>query len=226
MRSLILILLVSNLVDANASGSDLPYWITKGQMSDNDFRYVVCSDDGIDPEEARQIAESKCLASAATLDGVDVRIAKKTIQSLTGSDASEVAEIQPLERHVNCEWTDRYLEPINAGFRVWLRCKVSKKAASPTTLKNAVSFTLARSTAVYAEATLVVSTVPQADRIIVSGLGVERVLEPTSNVISFKVTNLDTLVTVKKLGYRDFTIEISKVTHGGKLVKDAILQKN
>lgn len=204
----------------------MPSWITKGPVSDSTFHYIICSHDGIDPEEARQVAESKCLASAAKLGGVHVKLTQKTVQSLTGSDSSEVAEIQPLEANIKCDWTDRYLEKIKDGFRVWLRCKVPKtvtlKSLPESESKNIDS---AKQTK-YAEATLVLSTVPKVDRVIIIGDTGERVIEPSSNVVMTKITNLDHKIEVVKSGYKRATVLLpSPLNHGDKIQRDAILEK-
>lgn len=226
MRIQILTFLASSTLAAQATSGDLPSWIIKGPVSDASFHYVVCSHDGIDPEEARQIAESKCLASAAKLGGVNVRLTQKTVQSLTGTDSSEVAEIQPIEAKVKCEWTDRFLEKIKDGFRVWLRCKIAKSSlflsAPQSETKGQVGMTPTK----HVEATLVLSMVPKADRVIVIGDGGERVIEPTSNVVRILISNLDQKVEVKKAGYKTTTIVLpNKFSHGSKIQKDTVLDR-
>lgn len=227
MRVPILIFILTNFCIASLAYSEsMPAWIFKGPMSDAVFHYVVCSHDGFDPEEARQIAESKCLASAAKLGGVNVKLTQKTVQSLTGSDSSEIAEIQPLEAKIKCEWTDRFLEKIKDGFRIWLRCKVLKSSIStqvpnPET-KDAVDIQPSKRV----EATLVLTTVPQADRVIVIGLAGERVVEPTSNVVSIIVSNLDQKVEVKKTGYKNSVINLPKdFARGSNFQRDVVLEK-
>lgn len=221
--------LVSNFIFiTSAYAGDLPSWITKGPLSDSSFQYVVCSHDGIDPEEARQIAESKCLASAAKLGGVNVKLTQKTVQSLTGSDSSEVAEIQPLEVNIKCEWMDRFLENIKDGFRVWLRCKVVKLSMLKNTLNESEhkshSPNILRQK--HAQATFILSTMPKADRIVITGIG-ERVIEPNSNVININVSNLDEKINISKSGYKNAIFEIPKnFLHGSKIQKDIILEKN
>lgn len=227
MRDQILIFLASNMLVAQAAPGDLPLWITKGPVSDATFHYVVCSHDGIDPEEARQISESKCLASAAKLGGVNIRLTQKTVQSLTGSDSSEVAEIQPLEAKIKCEWTDRFLENIKDGFRVWLRCKVLKSSVAVQVQNTEMANGSAVRSDKHAEATLVLTTIPRADRIIIIGAMGERVIEPTSNIMNIKISNLDQVIEVGKSGYKKGTIELPKnFLHGFKFQKDMILEKN
>ncbi|MCX6123583.1 MAG: hypothetical protein NTV34_02360, partial [Proteobacteria bacterium] len=88
MRDLTLIfwLTSSVTIHATALASSTPSWIRGGSLSDSAHSYLVCSHDGIDPEEVKQVAESKCLASAAKLGVVTVVIREKTVQSLTGAD--------------------------------------------------------------------------------------------------------------------------------------------
>lgn len=226
MLSQALNLLASSLILANAANVDLPIWITKGPMSDSTFHYVLCSHDGIDPEEARQIAESKCLASAAKLGGVNVKLTHKTVQSLTGSDSSEVAEIQPIQINIKCEWIDRYLEKIKDGYRVWLRCKVSKKSLTSIPVKSNGTASIELKPTHYAEATLSLSTVPKADRVLIIGQNGERVLEPDSNLLTFKISNSDQKIEVSKIGYKRATILIPiKFKHGDLIEKEAVLEK-
>ncbi len=226
MRVQILSFLVSSIGAAQAAPSDLPSWIIKGPVSDTSFHYVVCSHDGIDPEEARQIAESKCFTSAAKLGGVNVTLTQKTVQSLTGSDSSEVAEIQPLEAKVKCEWTDRFLEKIKDGFRVWLRCKVARvpvlqKPYSET--KNAIDKVASKHIA----GTIILTTIPKADRIIVIGVSGERVIEPTSNVAIVMISNLDQKIEIRKTGYKSMTFDLpTNFLHGSKMQRDAVLERN
>jgi len=195
-------------------------------MSDSVFHYVVCSHDGIDPEEARQIAESKCLASAAKLGGVNVRLTQKTVQSLTGSDSSEVVEMQPLEAKVKCDWTDRFLEKIKDGFRVWLRCKVAKASVFQKLPQSETKDANNERASKQVDGTIILTTVPPADRIIVIGSGGQRVLEPTSNIVSIVFSSLDQRIEVKKAGYKNAVIDLPKdFTHGSKIQRDAVLDR-
>lgn len=223
MRIPIVILLVINILSAQAGQDVLPLWITKGPMSDSSFHYVICSHDGIDPEEARQIAESKCLASAAKLGGVNVKLTQKTVQSLTGSDSSEVAEIQPLEAKIKCEWTDRFLEKIKDGFRVWLRCKVDKKEIYVSGLQKKTDISNLQSIEKYYEATLVVNTLPQADRIILDGFRGPKVIEPTANVVNIVISTLDQKLEIKKAGYKTTTIELPHIFKQGERIRKSIV---
>lgn len=204
----------------------MPPWIVKGPMSDAVFHYVVCSHDGFDPEEARQIAESKCLASAAKLGGVNVKLTQKTVQSLTGSDSSEVAEIQPLEAKIKCEWTDRFLEKIKDGYRIWLRCKISKSSLVISLQQSETKEAVKGKAIRHAEAILILTTVPKADRIIVIGGGGERVIEPTSNVVTTTITNLDEKIEVTKSGYKRAVLVMPpEINHGDKVQRDVVLEK-
>lgn len=215
------------LINTNSKAEALPSWITRGPLSDGSFHYVVCSQDGIDPEEARQLAESKCLASAAKLGGVSVRLTQKTVQSLTGSDSSEVTEIQPLEAKIKCEWSDRFLEKIKDGFRVWLRCKIAKSKSVFSTPQSETKDQVEVVSVRRAEATLLLSMVPKADRIIVSGVDGDRVVEPTTNTVSILISSSDQKVEIKKIGYKSTIIELPKVfLHGARIQRDVILERN
>lgn len=228
MRVPILIFILTNLCAASlAYAETIPSWIIKGPVSDSSFHYVVCSHDGIDPEEARQIAESKCLASAAKLGGVNVKVTQKTVQSLTGSDSSEVAEIQPLEAKIKCEWMDRFLENIKDGFRVWLRCKVLKSSILLSMPKSETKNVIEVVSSKHVEGTLILTMVPQADRVIIVGTGGERVVEPVTNVVKIIITNLDRRIEITKVGYKKAVLDLpTGIAHGSKIPKDILLEKN
>lgn len=215
------------LISIKSFAQEPPSWVTRGPLTKGSFTYVVCSQDGIDPEEARQIAESKCLVSAAKLNGVNVRITQKTVQSLTGSDASEVAEIQPLEAKIKCEWTDRFLEKIKDGYRVWLRCKVANLPTFEKRQQSEIKLGVDESSGKHNEGTLTLTAVPMADRILVIGIGGERVLEPTTNVVNIVFSNLDQRVEIKKAGYKTGVVEVpSDFAHGIRIQRDVVLERN
>lgn len=204
-----------------AVANDLPRWITQTSMSDSQFYYLTCSHDGLDPEDVRQIAENKCLASAAKLGGVEVTISQKTVQSLTGSDSSEVAEIQPLHRNISCEWTDRYLEKVGQGFRVWLRCRVSRQLVaqmntnkSNDSLNGTPTKISKASISGYKRAIMTITTVPQSDRILVGGENGERVVEVSSNVVKVELKEGDEYILVKKQKFKDLRRNIAPWKHG------------
>ena len=208
--------------------ADLPSWVTKGTLSDASYFYVVCSHDGIDPEDVRQVAENKCLASAAKLGGVTVTIQQKTVQSLTGADSSEVAEIEPLKKSVNCEWTDQFLEKIGSGFRVWLRCKVKRNSVTlvptqPGTQELPDPLVSTRPP-MYKRAILHLTTVPQADKILVGGQNGTRVLEVQSNVVSIELKEGDEYVLAKKQKYKDVRIDLKEWKHGDSFGQTLYLQ--
>jgi hypothetical protein len=183
-------------------------WISRGPVMDSSYYYVACSHDGLDPEDVKQVAESKCLASAAKLGGVTVKLNMKTVQSLTGADASEIAEIQPLTKNVKCEWTDRYLEKVGQGYRVWLRCRVRKSSIISTTDQSNPGSSIGSSpdmprssSSVYMRAILTITTVPQADRLIGIGDAGERVIEVTSNVVRVELHEGDIKVIARRQKY-------------------------
>jgi hypothetical protein len=185
----------------------------------------VCSHDALDPEDARQVAEGKCLASAAKLGGVRVTLRQKTVQSLTGSDSSEIAEVEPMTREVKCEWTERFLEQVGQGYRVWLRCRVSNadvtKAARSAQSKGGETTESQPSKGEvrlpYKRGILVVTTVPQADRITVGGMNGERVVEVTSNVTRLELKEGDEWVSARKQKYREKREKLRDWKHGDSL---------
>lgn len=223
--------LISILVAPLALASEIPAWITKSQMMDSTYHFVVCSHEGLDPEDVKQVAESKCLASAAKLGGVTVKITQKTVQSLTGADASEVAEIQPLERVVNCEWTDRFLEKVGQGFRVWLRCRVNKSSLKSSSKRSAhdtpgsSSSIASSSPRRYQRGILTLTTVPQVDRVLVIGDGGERVIEVTSNVVRVELHEGDSKVVARKHKYRDASLELKSWKHGDSISQMLYLEQ-
>ena len=186
-----------------AAHATLPTWITSGPTGNTTYAYVVCSHEGIDPEEVKQIAESKCLASAAKLGGVTVTIKQKTVQSLSGSDSGEVAETAPLQKNIKCEWSQRYLEELKAGYRVWLQCRVLKSSiSSPSPVGPALANDKTEAPpSSYKRATAYITTAPQGDKIIISGQNGERVIDVTSNVQSVELKEGDRSIEVKKQKY-------------------------
>ena len=224
--------LISTLCLSSAVADELPSWVARGPTMDSIYHYVVCSHDGLDPEDVKQVAESKCLAGAAKLGGVTVKVNVKTVQSLTGADASEVAEIQPLTRNVKCEWTDRYLEKVGQGYRVWLRCRVKKSAVISVSeqltsdLSDGSPSSVSKSTSsAYKRAILTITTVPQVDRILVTGDAGERVIEVTSNVTRVELHEGDTKVVARKHKYRDASFELKTWRHGDALAQTLYLEQ-
>ncbi|MBS1959968.1 MAG: hypothetical protein JST80_10880 [Bdellovibrionales bacterium] len=192
----------------------------------------MCSHDGLDPEDVKQVAESKCLASAAKLGGVTVKVNQKTVQSLTGADASEVAEIQPLERQVKCEWTDRFLEKVGQGFRVWLRCRVKKSSViqvsellKPKEATESPLIDPSSSSRKYKRAILTLIMAPQADRVVIIGDGGERVIEVNSNTTKVELHEGDIKIRVRKHQYKDSEFELKPWKHGEAISKSIFLEK-
>jgi hypothetical protein len=225
-------ILTSACLLTSAVAADLPKWATQGLTMDGTYHFVVCSADGLDPEDVKQVAESKCLASAAKLGGVTVKVNEKSVQSLTGADASEVAEILPLTKDVNCEWTDRYLERVGQGFRVWLRCRVKKSAIFPADQKSIDGRPIGKSPGApnatlkkFKRAIMTVTTVPTVDRILVIGDGGERVIEVTSNVVRVELNEGDTRLVAKKQKYHDALFDLPRWKHGDSISKTIYMEQ-
>jgi hypothetical protein len=229
MRNQSLIFILTSVLPLQlAQAAELPAWITGGATADSSYLYVVCSHDGLDPEDVRQVAESKCLASAAKLGGVTVTLHQKTVQSLTGADSSEVAEIEPLKKDIDCEWTNRFLERVGNGFRVWLRCRVKRGAVTfaPThsgTQESPGPLTSSRPSA-YKRAVLNLTTVPEADRILVGGQNGVRVLEVQSNMTSIELKEGDEYIVAEKQKYKDSRFDLKEWKHGDSLGQTLYLQ--
>lgn len=231
-NQLLIFTLISFRVAWGSSAITLPTWVTAGPTMDSTYHYVVCSHDGMDPEDVKQVAESKCLASAAKLGGVTVKVNVKTVQSLTGADASEVAEIQPLVRDIRCEWTERFLEKVGEGYRVWLRCRIKKsevtlalKQMKPGSSIEASTHKPSSISGAYKRAILTVTMVPQADKLIVVGTSGERVIEVTSNVVRVELHEGDTKVIARKHKYRELGFEIKPWKHGDALAQTIYLEQ-
>ena len=217
----------------NSFGKDRPKWIDNDSLIDSTYHYVVCSQSALDPEDARVTAEGICLASAAKLGGVQVKIKIKTIQSLTGADSSEIAEVQPLTRKVRCSFTDRYLETIGQGYRVWLRCQVKKSEVElmanqipQDTAEEGQNKTIEQEpTALpkYQRGIVSLTMLPKGDKVIIGGSRGERVIDPTSNSIQLEIKEGDAWIEIKKHGYTASRFELGKWKHGQTLAFTANL---
>lgn len=206
-----------------------PKWVEEARLEDGKYHYVICSHDGADPEDVKQIAENRCLASAAKLGGVRVTLSNKTVQSLTGADSSEVAEIVPFETNVKCEWTDRYQEKIENGFRIWLRCRILKSDIGKRVTQETSQVDKGANTKVvsYKRALLTITSVPQADKIVIEGRGPSRVIDPKNNLIKIELTELDNKVIVRKQKFKDGVYLIpSDWKHGDSMFQTIYLQQD
>ncbi len=195
----------------------LPKWITTMQLSSPTHYFVICSADGFDPDEVKQLAEAKCLASAAKLGGATVTVRQKTVQSLTGSDSSEVAEMQPITKKVECVWIDRFMENIQNGVRIWLRCKVDRGAVhgARTETGNIQSTGEPTPPKKYKRALLNLVSVPVADRILVlTSEGERTVIEVKSNVEQIELHEGDISVVIRKQKFRDANIDLGAWVNG------------
>lgn len=205
---------------------ELPSWVVKGKLADSAFHYVVCSQAGIDPQETRLRAEESCLSQAAKLGGVEVKITQKTIQGLTGADSSEVSEIKPISKFVNCEWIDQHLEEIEKGFRIWLRCRVKKSDIKKMeTQSKSLPEPTTNTPPKYRRAYLTITSAPTPDKIIVHGPGGERVIDTKSNHNNVELKEGDHSITVKKHRYKDQTHKISEWKHGDSLTLTVYLEQ-
>ena len=220
-------LLISLLIGCQAMAGGLPPWIVSGVPEDVTYQYLVCSQDGLDPEYAKLLAENKCLASAAKLGGVTVTLKQKTIDSATGVDSSEEAEIIPIERSVKCDFIKRYMQEIEAGYRVWLLCRIKKsdvkKQESPADSKDTPNNI--NGTMKYKKAVLYVTSVPTAEKIIIDGTRGPRVIDVVHNPQNLELREGDSKVTVKKHKYRQAEIVLDEWENGASLSKIVILEQ-
>jgi hypothetical protein len=205
------VILVSACATPQKTKSDsLPTWVRSG----SDKNTIICSHDALDPEEARAIAETKCLSSAAKLGGVQIAITSKSIDSLGGADASEVAEMKPLTSEVRCSWTNRYLESIDGGYRAWLACRVEGVVKGIPQV-SAPAPPSASAMLPYKRATLSLATTPMASKVIVKNAVIgERVIDLTSNVQLIPLREGDESIEIRKQGYQPVVKVLGEWGHG------------
>lgn len=213
-RTLSFILIETSISFAFAG--ELPGWIVSGPTSDERNMYFVCSDEGIEPQALQEIVEAKCIASAARAGGVTITSKTKTVQSLAGNDSNDVVEVTPIRKSVKCEFTDRFLEVLGThSFRLWLRCRTGRVTAKEVSEFGAAVTSKADATSIAKQKTfkrglLTVTSVPEAEKIIVLGQGTERAVDVTSNVQVIELHEGDEAVLVRKLGYRDSRQELGE----------------
>lgn len=207
-----------------AHAGKLPEWVTAGSTKDSKGgSLIICSQEALDPEQARQLAENRCLVSAAKLNGVVIKIQDRVVTSLSGSDSNESAEMKPVVANVKCDWTRRFLEPLEAGYRVWLECRVARSEdVSSTTVDNPSP---PRSSLPYARGILTLSTLPQPDVIIISGVNGERAVDVTSNAQVIEVREGEREVILRKLKYKELRAPIPTFRHGDVLPMSLTLQR-
>lgn len=231
-----LMAIAATMFIALGARAEPPAWAKSTALKDGQYAWVICSHDGLDPEDARETAEGKCLASAAKLGGVRVSIEQKTVQSLTGADSSEVATVIPMISYVGCQFTDRVMEKVGQGYRIWLRCRVPLKevdelrrqvvshegTTKPTTpAKPAQEFAKER----YKRGTLSVTTVPKGDVLALIGIGGERVVEMTSNPQEIVIREDDRSVEVRRHGFRPVREDLGEWVNGATVVKSLKLEQ-
>ncbi len=210
------------------SQDSLPAWITNTKLEDGSYYFVNCSADDLDPEAAALVAQSKCLSRAAQLGGVTVVVNGKTVQSLSGTDASESAEMKPIVANVKCEFSDKFLQTLSSGYRVWLRCKARKsdvaerKEAEPSGPKTKGADS---SVGRYKRGTVLVSSVPQADKIIVSGARGERVIDVEAVPQSVELREGDSAITLILRKFKNAKTELGEWSHGAVLNKTLYLEQ-
>jgi|GEM_PF-7118412 len=196
----------------------LPVWISDSKLEDGSYNFVTCSHDDLDPDLAAQTAQGKCLAKAAQLRGVTLIVRGKTVQSLSGSDSGETAEMQPIQATVRCEFTDRFMQQLaSGGFRIWLRCRAKKSEfAERRELELPAGGTKGTSSAAvqYKRASILVTSVPQAEKIIVAGDRGERVIDVETNPQSIELREGDTSFTLRLRKFKDAQFDLSNWGHG------------
>lgn len=205
---------------------ELPKWITSGSAPDTEYAYVVCSAEGLDPQNIQQTAENNCMASAAKLQGVKVTVSEKTVQGVAGVDSSKVAQIAPIQSIVKCEWSHRYLESIGTSFRLWLECRIERKSVSMQQLNSEEKVIKNQSSVAHAKALITLVTVPRADVIAILGDDGERVINPTSNSSIIEIHSGDEAIEIRKIGYKSQKKPLPNFVQGDSLTLSFQLERD
>jgi len=201
----------------------LPLWV----RSSNDARIIICNADDLDPQRAQELAENRCLSSAAKSQGVNIKLQSKTVDSLSGADSGETAEIEPLNSKVQCDYVNRYLEKVGHSFRVWLKCRIKTIESNVISSQNktTLSETADLHSLKYKRGTLVLATTPKAEVIIVNGKRGERAIRIQKNVEKIELKEGDETIEVKRQGYTPLTINIGHWEHGDSISKSMTLTR-
>lgn len=218
-------------ISLSVFAQELPRWITDTSLDDGEHGYVICSHESLDPEKAKILAEDKCLSSALKGLGVELDVKSKTVQSLTGSDASEIVETTSLKKTIKCDWQNQYIERNKDSYRVWLKCKYSKNP------KNSTSSTLGQKEPVeeikikyygaQSNATINIFTAPVADKILIKNVhSGERVFESPTQNMTIDLKAGDDQVILEKLAYKNYIINIKDAKDGDVIVKSIIFEKD
>lgn len=210
---------------------ELPKWITDTSLGDSDTGYVVCSHESLDPEKAKILAEDKCLSSALKGLGVELDVKSKTVQSLTGADASESVETTSLRKTIKCDWQNQFIERNKDSYRVWLKCKYSKKpmvsTASILNHKEEPEEIKIKPKGAQSNSTVNVFTAPVADKILIKNAhSGERVIESPEQNMTIDLKAGDEQVILKKLSYKNYVIEVKDAKDGDVVVKSIIFEKD
>lgn len=123
---LIFIIFISVSLNAQCE-SKLPVWISNQKLSDEKYRYVVCSNDNENPERAKKRAELECLANIMKLSGSRTISSEKMELNLNENVYESKITSEGVEGNVRCEFTDMFTQNLESGYRVWLKCKIKKK---------------------------------------------------------------------------------------------------
>lgn len=207
---------------APSARTSLPGWI----VSQSSNSLVVCSAEGIDPQQLQELSEAKCLASAAKSKGVDLLLKQKTLQSLSGSDSGEVMEVSPINGRVRCDFKYRHLEELRSGgFRLWLGCvpgSIEVMHQAEVGLEG--SHTPDPAKIGYKRGTLRLTCSPAPDKIIVGGSRGERVAEGGSTLTTVELREGDEWIDVRKQRYHSRRLLVGAWEHGGSLSEAILLE--
>jgi hypothetical protein len=183
----------------------------------------------MDPEKAKQIAEDKCLLSAAKSLGVHLKVESKSVQTLNGADQSESIQTSPIVGQIKCGWEKLFTEKLKDSFRVWLKCKIIKTDIETkidnTALTSNQNIDIPKSTA-DGNSVIRLLIAPLPDRILIENisLGTRIIERPEQNkVIEIKKGDLNLII--KKQSYKDYVIDLNDNKDGSSTVKTVTMLK-
>jgi hypothetical protein len=214
-------LLISILVLTGCAGTkvrpSLPDWVVGLEPTPN---AVICSHEHMDPQKALELAEASCLASAAKLGGVSIKVDSSTADSLTGADSSELIESQALSDSATCIWTRRFLEvQENGRYRQWLECRyerrVGKSLVEPENRTSSPEVDpIFQSTASSMKAIVYLTTIPPADSIRIGGGVLVRVINPFSNPEAIQLRSGDKWIEVRRHRFAPVRLDLGEWDDG------------
>jgi hypothetical protein len=209
---------------------ELPDWITNPVLDEGKYGNIICSQEALDPDKARQLAEDKCYLGAARAQGVDLKVTSRSTQTLIASEVSESVESVPIVKFVKCDWQKQFIERNNGSYRVWLKCRYLKESISPERTGNIEQFKPPfQNTTKGAKANSVVRLlmIPKPEVILVQNYNLpERVIrDQIDQNIAIDLRKGDKSIIIKHHLYRDYILDVSALRDGEILSKTIYLEK-